>query len=184
MVNWAHQDRALRSGPLTRAHFRSKHSSGFSGVAKKMLTMGFWPDTKCCRCEALVEDSKHVLRCPQADASATWEHSLAVFKRHLVLANTDPQITKTILSALQAWRTDSDSPSSHPNHLIAASLRDQAALGWHSFLEGLPCNAWTDAQTAYTLTNRQHSRFSPGAWASQLVRWVMGIPLGPLDPAQ
>jgi hypothetical protein len=141
-----------------------------------MLTMGFWPDAKCCRCKDPVEDSEHVLRCPQADASTTWEHSLAVLKRHLVLANTDPQITKNILSALQAWRIDSDPPSSHPNRLIAAALRDQAALGWRSFLEGLPCNAWTDAQTAYELTNRQHSCFSPGAWASQLVRWVWEIP--------
>jgi hypothetical protein len=176
MINWQHQDRAVRSSPTPRAHFRSKHASGFSGVGKKMQTMGFWSDAKCCRCDAPVETSEHVLRCPQEAASQVWETAIIALSKHLVSARTDPKITEAIVSALRLWRADDDIPTSHSNPLIQAALLDQHAIGWRSFLEGLPCNNWTTAQEAYAATKRPDLPFSPGLWASQLIRWVWEIP--------
>jgi hypothetical protein len=87
-----------------------------------------------------------------------------------------PRLVKIILQALRTWRSGGTPPTTHSNPLIQAALQDQAALGWRSFLEGLPCNKWTLAQEAYASQDKRQLRFSPGLWASQLIRWVWEIP--------
>jgi hypothetical protein len=143
MVDWQHQERAIKATTASRVQFMSKHASGFCGVGKKMVQMGFWNEAKCCRCGFPVEDSEHVSRCSQPEASRVWDGALSTLERHLNSVKTDPRLVEIILQALRTWRSGGTPPTTHSNPLIQAALQDQAALGWRSFLEGLPCNKWT-----------------------------------------
>jgi hypothetical protein len=178
MINWKHQKRASRSTSLSSHRFQVKHASGFSGIGHKMHQIKAWNSAKCPRCPCPDETSEHVARCPAPEVTPVWQRSLKQLRRHLNSSNTDPAITKAILSSLNVWRDNLPPPSSHPKPAIQAALREQAILGWRAFLEGLPSSKWTIAQQQYADLHgsRKRSSFSPGLWASKLIRWVWEIP--------
>lgn len=177
MVDWEHQDRAVRSSTNSRQRFYIKHASGFSGVGRKMQQIGAWETAQCCRCNAPIETSEHVLRCPHPEATRVWERALQSFEAHLKRSKTDPTIVTAIIQNMQRWREGEAPMENHQTSTVRQALQEQSVLGWRSFIEGLPSKKWAEAQATHAQRRKQRQqRFSPGQWASRLIRWVWEIP--------
>jgi hypothetical protein len=107
-VSWSAIGEALKGMPRAGHHFITKQTVGICGVGKWVKRWGKWEVDKCPRC-GCPEPAKHVTLCRGQGADDTWSRAIDNLKRWLEDNQTDPFITKAIITGLNTWRV-SDIP--------------------------------------------------------------------------
>jgi hypothetical protein len=170
-MNWEIVARAIKTLPKIRQHFISKHTVGMCGVGKWMVRWNEWPDPHCPCCGAN-EDATHVWLCQGNDANALWVTALQSLQEWMVSVQTDPGISKAIITGLNNWRFGSTLafPSGHYLH---CAVYQQSDIGWGNLLEGWISIEWAGVQQQFYTSI--HSRRSGRYWAVLLLHKLWSI---------
>ena len=104
VINWPALGYALKGWPWGKKKWLSKHMAGFSATGRVMLRRDEWVHSKCPHCDQPNEDAVHVLTCSKAR-----KKYLSLLDENLLPqleeADTDPDITRVIMSRLRYWFT-------------------------------------------------------------------------------
>lgn len=145
-IDWSATGSAMRSLPLGKRRWISKHVSGFCGTGKMMLKWKKREADHCPRCNASHEDHIHICKC--TGATSLWDQALSQLAQYLVQLETLPQLAEIIISRSRAWRSDT-APEEFPQlsfRGLAAALETQDSMGWKPFFEGRPAYQWAQLQ--------------------------------------
>ncbi len=174
-VDWDACAQAMRSAPVTRRHWVTKHASGWCGVGKMMQLWKEWDNPDCPRCGA-TEDARHVWTCPAPSVIPVWDRSITRLKAWMTSQGTMPGARDAICSYLQAWRSGNSLPPVHdfsPIFGLRAAIEAQSSLGWQALLEGCLVCHWAAIQQKYY--EWIGSRRSGRRWVSMLIRKVWEV---------
>ena len=174
-INWKMIGYARKGIPRARQIWTSKTTSGFFATGKMMLRWKLKTTASCPRCSADVEDTIHIIQCPDTSATALWNSRLTEFKYWLIEMYTTPILAQNICNRLQQWRSNSEFPIL-PGSLtppIRAAIRDQDSLGWDKFLLGFWSNQWEGAQERYLQSIQ--SKITIKRWITAIIRKLWDI---------
>jgi hypothetical protein len=126
------------------------------------------------RCDHPVEDANHVWLCQGKESPAKWILALSSIHLELQRLQTDPTLTKIIMSRLTSWQAGA-SPETFPNiaEPYTAILAHQDAQGWHNFFMGLPSLGWTTIQDLHY--TRINNKSSGRRWLTAVIQkqWII-----------
>ena len=77
-IDWEAMATATDLFPPLYRLWVSKHVSGFFGIGTMMFNWKYWEHSQCPCCHYEREDKLHLLTCPHANCTTTWQNSLAV----------------------------------------------------------------------------------------------------------
>ena len=167
-IDWDSSHRALRSMNQGQRREFTKHHSGNQATNKNMKRRKQRDTEACPRCNAPVEDSSHIIQCPQEAATALWDQSIQQVKTWLLKSKTDPDIAYTIISRLQSWRSSS-APATFGS--ISSTIQDllnkQDAIGWEAAFRGCWSCGWAEAQDQHFKSLQ--SKKSGRRWLAALI---------------
>jgi len=83
-----------------------------------------------------MEDTRHVCQCPDPGARDTWRKALLKLEEWMDEADTDPMVTKHILTMLQTWSATGRDITEGPSFTVRGrALSAQTAIGgWNTIL--------------------------------------------------
>jgi hypothetical protein len=170
-VDWDALERAMQESTIRQRHWISKRAARDCGCNYiRFKRRERWDDSCpfCGECETVL----HVLKCPSTETSQLWESTIRDLQLWLADNGTDPSITDSLITGLQAWRRDPDGTPTldAANTLLGA----QSQIGWNGVLEGVLGREWTNQQSTYF--KDQNSRRSGHRWMSILIRRLWKIP--------
>ena len=146
-LDWDATHRALKAVSVSRRHWVIKHSSGFCGVNKWMHRWRKRASAACPRCNDPNETAAHVWTCRTTETDKMWKRRMENLYIWLNNQNTLPDLTTTIIEALNHWRTGepiNPPTSTYPN--LGATAAAQTQAGWRHFFEGTPVIGWAEIQ--------------------------------------
>jgi hypothetical protein len=161
-IDWTQVNRFMSSLPAARRRWCTKHGSENCGVGLTLLHWEKQSDAECPRCSA-PENTTHVLRCPNAAATTTWQHQLNALSKTLTDLQTPLELATAMILRLQSWRLNLPlllDPTWDETTSLVISSQDQ--IGWKNFMEGLPSKFWIPVITNHYL--HHHIRTSPHTW--------------------
>jgi hypothetical protein len=165
-VHWEAVGQALQNSPRSKRIFITKHTVGMCGVGKFMHRWKERNNPNCPRC-GLFEDAPHVWVCKGEDSNAVWDSFLHSLSQWLEEAQTDPDLTSTVLDYLNSWRDGNGTSVAH-SAAIQDLLDHQSKLGDHRLLEGWAVQDWAILQQEYYASIR--SRKTGKRWLIALIR--------------
>jgi hypothetical protein len=159
----------MRRLNLNRRRWITKNASDQCGVNKTLHSWKMRDSPKCPRCNYFDEDTTHVLCCLGRDASSIWNSNITRLQTTLNDLETQPDITDTIVTRLNQWRSTQGSrilPDIPCPPEIRTCIEQQDTIGWKNFLEGLPAKSWQLTQAAYydSIGSPRNSK-----------RWIMSL---------
>ena len=166
-INWKASQQALQELPIGQRRFHAKFATSHIATGKMMLIRKQWPHSKCPRCGADQEDTKHVIQCPAAPGK--WSSAIEGLQTWLKAQHTDPFLTVSITRLLHSWRQGQvcqTTPSLNPQK--RAALAAQLGLGAWNTLLGRISQQVTDCQHQYYLA--QGSRRTGHRWTVALIQ--------------
>ena len=165
---------ALRKLPRSRRRWLTKQVVGVCGVGKWLVRWKRRDTAECPRCDEPVEDAKHVMRCQNPDAIATWKESVDTLYKWMTKTKTLPAIAGVIKSRLLQWHLNSVlTPYTTDYPGLTAAIQAQDLLGWQNFLDGLLTPEWESVQSTYlTWIN---SKQTGKRWVEALITKVWDV---------
>ena len=140
-----------------------------------MLRWKLRNSASCPRCSAEVEDTLHIIQCPDTAATSLWDSRLTEFKYWLIETHTTPLLAQSICQRLQNWRSNSEFlvlPLSLSPEMSDA-IHDQDFLGWDKFLLGFWSKQWEGAQERYLQSIQ--SKTTIKRWITAIIRKLWDI---------
>ena len=171
-VDWEALGAALKSMPITRRHWVSKHVAGICGVGTVLVQWNQQDSPTCPRC-GHTEDAKHVWSCNHPSAVVQWESSLTHLQHRLDALQTGPDLQTAIVTALRQWKRGSPFVLQTDWPFLQRAFDDQSSMGWDSFLEGRLSPYWGDAQAMYYQWIQ--SRRSAKRWTVELIKKLLEV---------
>jgi hypothetical protein len=155
----------------------SKHMARFSATGRVMLRRKEWDHNRYPRCEGVIEDSDHILRCPAPSVRRQWLESLASLETKLEEYRTRSDICRVMLAKLRAWpHTASLSFSGLGLDVsVLDATRYQDHIGWGGFLLGRITGCWRDAQDEWIVLTSTKWKRSSARWVSRTTRAVWEV---------
>jgi len=84
----------------------------------------------CPRCEQANETVEHVMTCPQDEARATWTEAIGELRNWMDSNESDPEMTETIYSKLEAWGISQPAPSNQTQtRALQLAMVEQDRIG-------------------------------------------------------
>ena len=150
-VDWPAVKNAMKSTTVWRRHWVTKFNSGFCGTGRMMKLWKQRIIDTCPRCGIETETPIHILRCPSARASTTWDESMLDLSEWLASVKTCPDILKLICQSLQLWREQLPVLPLHSYDFdgVNAIYTDQCIIGWRNLLRGFVSVEWANVQDKY-----------------------------------
>ena len=167
-IDWDSSYTAMKAMNQGQRREFIKHNSSLQATNKNMLRRKQRETEACPRCSAPIEDSKHLITCSHAEATALWNKSLQAIKFWLQEQKTDPDIVHILISRLQSWRAGTDFetftgiPLTHQQLLVS-----QDNIGWEAAFRGCWSKGWAETQEQYFKT--LHRRNSGRRWLAALI---------------
>ena len=128
----------------------SKHSTGFCGVGKMLVTYKFQTHSNCPRCGVSQETPSHVLQCPSESACLLWDKEIKKLQEWMNKNNFQPQMVKHIIHNLNAWKYRTPKLHTLPVHpILRKAITQQDQIGWKQFVLGFWAKTWRDCQTQH-----------------------------------
>jgi hypothetical protein len=90
-IHWEALERVIKTVPLVRRLFITKHAAGMCGVGKFMRLWGERDTDACPRC-AVPKNVSHVWRCPWEQAAEVWSLSLQKLHEWMTKVGTQPEM--------------------------------------------------------------------------------------------
>ena len=131
-----------------------------------------WTHNLCPLCSTVRENTKHVLICPQKEATFYRSQQFTIFSDWLISQKSDPHFrecvimvlrSKTNMSFAAAMRTITTSRL----HLTAA--QEQDIIGLPNFLLGRLSRKWREVQRSYFSHQFPNKKFSADAWTRRVI---------------
>ena len=168
-IDWPIIGNALKSVPSQRHLWIVKHTSGRSAVGIEMHRRKRWTHSQCPRCSVPLEDSQHVVRCPDADAVVEWSKSLRKLRLWL-LQTTSLELSRATHRRLSAWHSGIPDHYSSTQYstLVRQALEAQDAMGWNLFIDGFISTSWCLAHQGYLSSISSPASLS--RWGSSLLQ--------------
>jgi len=169
-IDWQSLGCAKQVIPAGLDRWLIKHcSGGHCGTAYKLHQRKQLPHSRCPLCDAPVKNIRHLLRCPDQQATELWNEQLVSLKAWLKQAYTNPGIRIQILKGLQHWRSTETNYPPQPTQtdLIYQCTLEQFDIGWFNFLLERIAKHWAISQDAYY--KRLGKRRTGQSWAKGLI---------------
>jgi hypothetical protein len=142
-ISWLAMSKAMDNIGAGRRRWVTKLSSGNLGTNKILHKWGQKDTPNCRRCEK-IEDVQHTLQCQHVSSTTIWDTTLKELEQWLQERQTDPSLTKTLISNLAKWA------SSTPHNQERTELEKlQDSIGWEQLLYGRFDKSWQEIQDAY-----------------------------------
>ena len=127
-INWKAAQTANKEQPLGQKRWQAKFMTSHCATGKMMKIRRQWTHSKCPRCGQEDEDTRHICQCPDPDARALMNRSLAKLTTWMVNNKTHHLIQSHILTLLWKWIANEPPPLERPSSL-ARALAAQTRLG-------------------------------------------------------
>lgn len=170
-VWWEASKCAVQDLSVGYRRWRVKFATGHCGVGHHQRIIGMQNHARCPRCSQDEETTIHVIRCPEAGATARWKSNLAKLEQDMERIDTMPELQKSIITLLETWRrADPIRPASFPATWgIRAAIQDQHdTLGWDNFVHGRWSPKWERPQRRHY--QEQQSRRTSRRWAAAIIK--------------
>jgi hypothetical protein len=149
-INWKNAAAALKQLPFSRQMWLSKHASGHCAVGRMMLLQTKWTHSKCPWCFQDNKNNKHVLLCPDIQATEHWEKLAKKLDQDLVSMNTAPKIRRTIIWKLHKWRQCRRITNQITNKYGKCEASEhQDSIGWTNLMLRQLAPEWAAAKQQY-----------------------------------
>ena len=159
---------AMKTMPIARQHWLSKHAAGFNAVVKNMKRRKHWAHSKCPRCLQTEEDSEHITKCQGTGAPEQWKQSIEQLEKWMRTINTEKNIIRAVIQGLTAWNADQPVEKENFSQSIELTIDQQEKIGWRNLLEGFPAKRWAEQQEDHL--ERTGSKRSSRRWKAALVK--------------
>jgi len=146
----------------------TKFATRFCATGSQMVYHKCRPTAECPHCSYPLEDTTHILQCPQQESQHLWDAAILELWDHLLQADTDPDLIKDLSTGLDAWRKQSPPPPA-----ITNAGRKQLDLTWANLVHGFLSTQWKLQQASYLNSNRNSA--SPAMWAADLLWKILKI---------
>jgi hypothetical protein len=164
-VDWTHMGYAMRSIPLARQTWVTKHSSGFFSCGKMQKRWKFKDTDICPICGSFIETAQHMFQCRDTRVTTMWTRKLRELQIWLLERSTDPILVTLLCRYLDGWRDGTDlTPLVGNTSLIAT----QTTVGWDSLLHGFIAVNWRESQEAYV--QRLQKKISIRRWTISFIK--------------
>lgn len=166
-LDWKVLRTATQMVPEHRLIFLAKLYAGYGPTGKVMFRRKKWPVNACPRCGD-PEDHQHIIQCN----SATAKEEFLIRWGELddwVMKTSSPDISEAICTILTDYRDGNLTlyPSPNWSPIVQTAIQEQQRLGKRSFIEGMLCTHWAQAQQEY-LQLQGDTRRSATRWAATL----------------
>lgn len=168
MVNWKAQGKAWKNSSIGHRRFIGKWVSNVTPTGEKLQEWKMRLDGQCPFCFKPKENRDHILRCNNKDSIAIWNKAITEFDEFMEKADTLPGLRKAIINELNYWRNKQQPNISSYINLVQPAIKQQRAIGWGRFLEGLMATKITALQKHYYSISK--SRKSPKLWTSKVIK--------------
>ena len=169
MIDWHHQEKAMRTAGITRSRFVTKWVGEYSATGKNMQRWQLRPHSNCPYCMEKDEDITHILTCMHQDAQVQHKEALWKLLEKLVKIGTCTRAVLAIKQEIVAWR---NKQPPHDLHLLPESLqlviKSQRKIGWRCFLDGLFSIEWVKYQQQYF--DQIGTQKGTSQWISKAIR--------------
>ena len=160
-IDWSEYHRSTKSTRFGTRLLISKGLAGFAATGEYMAKIYNQPN-ECPRCGA-PEDFRHVLTCPDTEATAIWTTNISkamdIIRRHI--SPTSAYITEQYLIS---WRRNTTiSTAVYIPMDLKTLFEDQQKLGWEAFCFGRLSNTWKE----FTTSTDSHN--NPKRWVYSLI---------------
>jgi len=141
-VGWYALRHAMRSVPLAKQQWVTKHMSGHFAHGE------IWSSGKSIAQH--VPDAEQLLKinstCTQDDAALKWTKAIVALMQWMKDEQSDPNLIQALTQVLQAWRSGTALSEHTP------AFHKQSQLGWDAALDGWLLVEWQVQQDAYWST--------------------------------
>jgi len=172
-VDWTSFGCAMKSVPLQKCRWVSKHTSGHFTHGKNMVWWKQRTSATCPQCGTPLKDKAHITRCPQDEAVTVWSTAVTALTQWLKEEQSDPIIIQAIAEGLETWRSGTMATNDTP------AFQKQSWLGWDAALDGWLTTEWRAQQEQYWL--QWCHKKSSKRWVSELKK-AYGTFLGICGP--
>lgn len=144
--------RAMKSLPLSRRLWLSKHVARFAAVGYNMVRRKEWHSPACPRCSQ-TETHCHVWQCPNTEAQDIRSRGLDMLDNWLKTQDTDPDLRRVLLIRLFDWLEDQPYTEILPTQTRYYELiTRQDSIGWELPFTGFWLQDWSLQQHLYYIT--------------------------------
>ena len=152
-----------------RQRWIAKFLSGWCATGSKMLKWKKRLVDRCPRCGHKKEDNVHILECKASEVLEIWEKEFKKLDRWLCAEETCPQLRKTLIESLRAWKMGCSKVTSetHTYTGIKVGIVSQSRLGWRRLVEGTFTMKWREIQDHYYKS--MNIPKSSDAWVARLI---------------
>ncbi|CAB9517064.1 expressed unknown protein [Seminavis robusta] len=160
--------RLMKTLPAGMQRWSTKHGSENCGVGKTLCHWQLQADADCPRC-GNPEDTTHVLRCADTEATSLWSAHMIELGSLLADLHTPLELHTAVLDRLQHWRQNIPfvvDPTWSPQ--LRATIQSQDTIGWKCFLEGLPTKLLSRYMDVYY--SSQGFSFTGNSWLYKIQR--------------
>ena len=166
----------MKNSPLSQRRFIVKWATGWFATGRNMKRWNFHHLDHCPHCNIPDETKTHILLCPCSDARENWSKFFALYRNALDAIETNPYITRCIVSELTQWintRLPRTSVACYHDS-VQQAVCEQRSIGWDRFLEGKLSPLWCQLQSEYFHSDSKYGR-SGSLWTSRLIRegWTL-----------
>ena len=166
-LDWNVLRTATQMVPEHRLIFLAKLYSGYAPTGKVMLRRKKWPINACPRC-GQPEDHQHIIKCDSPTAKSEFLLRWGELD-DWIMKSSSPDISEAICTILTDYRNGYETiyTSPHWSPLVQSAVLEQIKLGPRSFIEGMLCKQWAQAQQEHLLLQGD-TRRSATRWAATL----------------
>jgi hypothetical protein len=164
LVDWEMVHKTLHGVPKLFQQWACKQVMGIAGTME-------WDKAerkKCPSCMQVRDTCAHVLFCDHARRVETLEHTIDLMEEWLCKGDTNPDLLDCIAEYAygRGGRTMVEICHGLGDH-FQKMVRDQDAIGWRRFMEGMICKYMHEIQSLYHF--REGTLLSPKQWAQGLI---------------
>ena len=161
-IDWAATGSAMQSLPHNHRLWVTKTASHNCGVGTTLVTWKYQDDAKCPRCNEQQEDPTHVTQCRGLGANKIFRKSMRKLKRLFDNEQTDPRISRAILSSFRTWRKKKPLDLHKHDEDIGTAITQQSLIGWQAFVWGFQPNNGQSYNNHTTVAFNQGKRATNG----------------------
>ena len=149
MIDWTAIDQASKTLTNARQIWLTKQISGFCATASTMEKRKQWESKLCPLCKVSVEDSQHVIVCPDHRAREKYTSSLQKLIDHMKRTHTNPSIQNIFLHTLSNGNSHQfmhHIPNVEIDPIFHEAAREQDVIGWTKMFHGHISTKWAEVQ--------------------------------------
>ena len=171
-IDWENAGRALRKMNLYQRLWIPKWACNFVTVGYIRRKRNPAVEDACPYCDA-TETQRHLLQCPHGKPTTLWTALLSDLRQWMQKQQTDPAISRAIVSGLQGFR-NGRSPRYNQHRRVRKALQEQADIGWDQAFCGRLSIRWKLKQGKYYEKNRIDK--SADFWMCSIIQRLYKFP--------